>query len=150
MIKSVAHIGLTVTNLERSIEFYRDILGLVYKGQMLMDGPETEKLFNRKGTTARIAYLNYAEEARQADVELIEFTSFEIEKSQSSLFQTSISEICFGVEDIDKFYQNLLDQGVEVLSEPQEFDSTAYGFGKSKAIYFKDPDGIILEAIESL
>lgn len=30
MIKSIAHIGLTVTDLDRSIKFYRDILGLSY------------------------------------------------------------------------------------------------------------------------
>lgn len=35
-IRKVSHIGLTVTNLQRSIEFYRDILGLYYKGQMVM------------------------------------------------------------------------------------------------------------------
>ncbi len=34
--------------------------------------------------------------------------------------------------------------------EPQLFDFTKYGFGKSKALYFKDPDGIILELMEKI
>ena len=54
------------------------------------------------------------------------------------------------MEDIEGFYKDLLDKGVEVMSSPQVFDSTEYGFGKSKALYFYDPDGNILEAIESL
>ena len=34
--------------------------------------------------------------------------------------------------------------------EPQFFDFTSDGFGKSKAVYFKDNDGIILELMEYL
>ena len=36
------------------------------------------------------------------------------------------------------------------MSSPQEFDSTKYGMGKSKALYFYDPDGNILEAIRPI
>ncbi len=36
------------------------------------------------------------------------------------------------------------------MSPVQAFDSSDYGFGKSKAFYFYDPDGNILEAIESI
>ena len=39
---------------------------------------------------------------------------------------------------------------VECLSEPQYFDFRADGFGESRAFYFRDPDGIILEMMQPL
>lgn len=150
MIKTVAHIGLSVKNLERSIEFYRDILGLHYKGQMEMEGPSSDELFQKKNIQAKVAYLSYSKDPAPADIELIEFTSDTLTERKSSLFESSISELCFDVEDIYKFYDYLLDKNVKTMSSPQEFDSSKWGFGKSKAFYFYDPDGIILEAIQSL
>lgn len=150
MIKSISHIGLTVTDLERSIKFYRDILGLDYKGFMYMEGESTDRLFNGKNLKAKVAYLSPKSGEGCPDVELIEFKRGEVKKGQPSLFKTSISELCFAVEGIEDFYKHLVDKKVQVMSEPQTFDSTEYGFGKSSALYFYDPDGNILEAIESL
>lgn len=149
MFKSVAHIGLTVKNLDASVAFYRDVLGLKYLGEMFMDGPETEKLFDKAGCCARVAYLKAHGSDSVPPVELIEFTSPQTYKDVPSLFKTSISELCFESDDIDKEYKRLSGLGVKFISAPQSFDSTRYGFGKSKAVYFYDPDGNILELIQS-
>ena len=69
---------------------------------------------------------------------------------QLSLFTTSISEVCFYTDDIDSVYKTLIENHVECLSEPQHFDFRADGFGESRAFYFRDPDGIILEMMQPL
>lgn len=150
MLKGIIHVGLTVTDLERSVAFYRDILGLTYLGEMEMEGLETERLFQQKDCKARVAYLNGSPELAAPPVELIQFVGQEPERQAGNLFRTSISELCFAVEDIDREYLRLKDLGVEFLSEPQTFDSTEYGFGKSRAVYLRDPDGIILELLQTL
>ena len=66
------------------------------------------------------------------------------------LFTTSISEVCFYTDDIDSVYRTLIKNQVECLSEPQYFDFRADGFGESRAFYFRDPDGIILEMMQPL
>ena len=66
------------------------------------------------------------------------------------LFTTSISEVCFYTDDIDFVYKTLIENHVECLSEPQYFDFRADGFGESRAFYFRDPDGIILEMMQPL
>ena len=81
-------------------------------------------------------------------LELIQFIDSDISKVQSDLFKTSISEICFYTDDIDFVYKKLKENNVECLSAPQNFDFTADGFGKSRAFYFRDPDGIILEMMQ--
>ncbi len=147
-MKTIAHIGLTVIDLERSVAFYKDVLKLDYVGEMTMQGRETDLLFADDNLTVRVAYLKTKQGG--PEVELIQFVNKEIAQDRASLFKTSISELCFEVDDIDKWFAHLQAHGVEILSKPQLFDSTNYGFGKSKAIYFKDPDGIILELIQNI
>lgn len=150
MIKRIAHIGITITNLDRSIDFYENILGLKFQGEITMKGKEADFLFNKNNCEARIAYLNSTENSISPPVELIQFLNEEAKIDKAELDKTSISEICFEVEDIDKTYKRLLNKGVQFLSEPQDFDFSKIGFGKSRAVYFRDPDGIILELIETV
>lgn len=150
MVGRIYHVGLTVSDLDRSIIFYRDILGLEFQGEILMVGEETDKMFHKKNCKARVAYLNGSKNMEAPPVELIQFVDNAVNNVQSDLFTTSISELCFYTEDIDSVYKNLIENNIECLSEPQYFDFTAQGFGKSKAFYFKDPDGIILEMMQPL
>ena len=107
-------------------------------------------MFQKKNCKARVAYLNGSENIETPPVELIQFVDNEVKKVQSNLFMTSISELCFYTDDIDAVYKKLIEKNVECLSEPQHFDFSSQGFGKSKAFYFKDPDGIILEMMQPL
>ena len=150
MVGRIYHVGLTVSDLERSIAFYRDVLGLEFQGEIFMEGEETDKMFRRVNCKARVAYLNGSKAVEAPPVELIQFVNNEVKKVPSDLFTTSISEVCFYTDDIDSAYKHLVDNNVECLSEPQYFDFRADGFGESRAFYFRDPDGIILEMMQPL
>ena len=150
MVGQIYHVGLTVSDMDQSIHFYRDILGLKFQGEILMDGEATEVLFDRKGARARVAYLNGSDNIEMPPVELIQFLDMPSQKREGDLFMTSISELCFYTDDIDAVYERLVAHNVPCLSEPQDFDFTKDGFGKSRAFYFRDPDGIILEMMQPL
>lgn len=150
MVGRIYHVGLTVSDLDCSIAFYRDILGLEFQGEIFMEGEETDKMFRRANCKARVAYLNGSKAIEAPPVELIQFVDSKIHKEQSDLFTTSISEVCFYTDDIDSVYKTLIENHVECLSEPQHFDFRADGFGESRAFYFRDPDGIILEMMQPL
>ena len=150
MIGQFYHVGLTVSDLDRSVAVYRDALGLQYQGALLMEGKETEAMFRRENCKARVAYLNGSDQLHMPPVELIQFVEDEIHRKPMDLFTTSISELCFYTEAAGADYQNLVAQGVEGFSAHQEFDFRQVGFGRSKAFYFRDPDGIILEIMQPL
>lgn len=150
MIGRIYHVGLTVSDLDKSIAFYRDILGLEFQGELMMIGEETDKMFQKKNCKVRVAYLNGSKHIETPPVELIQFVDNKINKVKSDLFTTSISELCLYTDDIDFVYKKFVENHVECLSDPQYFDFSAQGFGKSKAFYFKDPDGIILEMMQPL
>ena len=150
MIYEITHIGITVSDIERSTAFYRDVLGLEFVGSITIEGEQTDRLFQIKNCVAKIAYFNGSKGSLAPPIELIQFVSEDCEIDTPTLRKTSISEICFRVENIDKVYRELKAKGVEFLSEPQLFDLRKDGFSKSKAVYFKDPDGVILELMEYL
>ena len=116
----------------------------------LMEGGETEAMFQRGNCRARVAYLNGSDQLNMPPVELIQFVGDEVAHKAADLFTTSISELCFYADDADAVYQKLMEQGAECLSSPQEFDFRHDGFGRSRAFYFRDPDGIILEIMQPL
>lgn len=41
----IAHIGFTVSNIDRTIAFYKNILNMHFVGEMKMEGKETDTLF---------------------------------------------------------------------------------------------------------
>ena len=150
MAEEIMHVGLTVSDLDRSISFYRDVLGLEFLGSLVMEGEETDALFARENAKCRVAYLKGTDDVKAPSLELICFEDARIEKEEASLFRTSISEICFYTPHIDEDWERFNRLGVPCLSRPQKFDFTRDGFGRSKAIYLRDPDGIIIELMETL
>ena len=147
-MKQIYHVGLTVSNLDQSIAFYRDILGLAFQGEILMEGKATEVLFQKPGCKARVAYLNGSKQLHMPPIELIQFIDDECKQEPADLFKTSISEFCFYTDDIMRVYHHLKKHHVTCLSEPQFFDFSSSNLGKSYAFYFKDIDGIILEVMQ--
>ena len=95
MIGRIYHVGLTVSDLDRSIAFYRDILGLEFQGEIFMKGKETDKMFRKENCKARVAYLNGSKAIEAPPVELIQFV--ELRKSKLAQFlnstQTAVSVV---------------------------------------------------------
>ena len=112
MLKEVMHIGITVSNIENSIKFYRDILGLTLIGQAVMEGKETDALFAMNNCKVKIAYLNGSDNIIAPPIELLEFITPETTKDKAKLNKISVSEICFRVENIEKVYKHLIFQKV--------------------------------------
>ena len=71
MVGRIYHVGLTVSDLERSIAFYRDVLGLEFQGEIFMEGEETDKMFRRVNCKARVAYLNGSKAVQQTPTTLL-------------------------------------------------------------------------------
>lgn len=150
MIQTVTHIGIIVSDIRKSIHFYQDILGMYLQGEMEMKGRETDFLFNKKRTQVKLAYLSPEKKAQTPLIELMQFSNKNGKKWNKGDFNaTGISEVCFIVQDIEKTYKDLCERGVIFLSNPQFFDYSSQGFGRSKAVYFRDPDGTILELLQT-
>ena|SRR4030067_1405105 len=145
MILSTRHTGLVVRDLNKSLLFYRDILGLSVLKQMNESGPYIERVVGIPWATLEWIKLKVNDGSL---LELIQYVSGsevqqEIENFPSN--RIGCSHISFTVKDIDQLYRILIKKGYHCNSAPQLAPD-----GSVKVIYCHDPDGIIVELVQEL
>ena len=150
MLGAVAHVGITVRDMDKAVEFYRDTLGLKVIGDVTIDGQEASTVTQVPNTKLRAVYLRYKDDPTSPPIDLLHFIEpGETGKPYPGLANPGITEVAFWVKDIDKTYEDLRAKGVEFYSAPQLFDLEGEGYGKVKAVYFRDLDGTTLELMQN-
>ena len=140
---SANHVGLTVSDLPRSIAFYRDILGfhIAYeRGEVTAE--YMPRLVGIPGARLKIAGLDIP----GLHLDLIEYLEPKGDSSAGPTSDVGNAHIGFTVDDLWSAYRELSAAGVAFKSEPV---SPTTGPNKGGwAIYFVDPDGVTLEMIQ--
>jgi catechol 2,3-dioxygenase-like lactoylglutathione lyase family enzyme len=140
---SANHVGLTVSNLERSVAFYRDVLGFSVqyeRGEVTAE--YMPRLVGLPGARLKIAGLDIP----GLHLDLIEYLAPAGATVASRTCDLGNGHIGFTVDDMWAAYHQLVAAGVRFKSEPV---SPTQGPNKGGwAVYFTDPDGITLEMIQ--
>jgi catechol 2,3-dioxygenase-like lactoylglutathione lyase family enzyme len=140
MISGMNHVGLSVSRLERSLAFYRDLLGLTVIEDGFFEGTQYDRIFRLREAKGRVALLSGA----GFQLELFEFEQ-PLPASRDPLAPVcnhGISHICLEVDDLNALYNQLLAARVDFHTPPSLF------FGSVWATYARDPDGNVIEFIE--
>ena len=140
MIEDVRHIGIVVTNMEKSLQFYRDLLGLKIKSLVDEEGKFLDNILAHENVKNRVAKL-YAKNGN-ALVELIDSKSYGNKKDRD-FFTIGTSHFAFTVDNLEKTYDYLVKNGVKFTAPPQQ---TPDGF--AKVTFCEDPDGTLIELVE--
>lgn len=150
MLGAVAHVGITVRDMDKSVSFYRDTLGFRVLGDIVIEGEAADRLTRLKGTRLRAVYVRSEDDLKGPPLELLHFLAPAADTSGPStrLTNPGITEVAFWVKDIEQTYEKLRAQDVEFYSPPQLFELE--GYGKVKAVYFWDPDGTTLELLQTV
>jgi catechol 2,3-dioxygenase-like lactoylglutathione lyase family enzyme len=146
VVKSVETVGMTVSNMDRSVEFFSKVLGFEQVNDVEVHGAEYEKLQGVFGARMRVVRMKLGEEV----IELTEYLAPEgrpiplDSRSNDHWFQ----HIAVVVSDMDKAYQQLRAHKVRHASTgPQTIPASNKTAAGIRAFYFKDPDGHNLEII---
>ena len=146
-VQSVDSVAINVSDLERSVAFYRDVLGFALVSEREVAGDAYEHLYGVFGLRLRAARLRLGDEA----VELTEFLAPRgrplppDSHSNDRWFQ----HIAIIVSDIDHAYARLRQFKVEQASTgPQLLPAWNPAAGGIRAYYFRDPDGNFLELLQ--
>ncbi|MDL2248103.1 VOC family protein [Tyzzerella sp. OttesenSCG-928-J15] len=141
----IVHTGITVKDLNISIPFYRDILGL----ELLKEEPQRASRGEKLGVPGAVIKIAvFAIPGSDQTLELIQYIHPEPPNDYGMPVNAlGQAHIAFRVKDIDKTMKRLISLGVNFVSNEYETitDGPLAGW---KWIYFKDPDGTNMELIE--
>lgn len=142
MILSIDHTSFTVSDMERTIAFYRDVLGMrVFwdsaEAGVAYKGPIADKITGCPGTEQRLVFVAIG----NSRMEFVQYKPTGKPLVDNKASDTGSAHICFHTDNIMELYHKLVANGARVHCDPQTS-------GPRKVMYFRDPDGIILEAME--
>ena len=138
----IDHVSVTTADLERSIEFYRDVLQLPLVDAGELEGDELQTLVGRPGARARWAELALG--GGQV-LELLEYESPDQRPLEPRPWRAGATHIGLAVEALDPVLDRVRRAGARVsdvvtLSEP--------GWEGVRCVYATDPDGVSIELVE--
>ncbi|MBE6082249.1 MULTISPECIES: methylmalonyl-CoA epimerase [Tissierellales] len=131
MIKKVDHIGIAVKDLDETLKFYENVLGIKAQGNEVI---EEQKV--------RVAFLPIGD----TEIELLESTE---ENGPISKFiekkGEGIQHIAYKVDDIDKAIEEMKSKGIRMIDEKPR-----YGAGGAKIAFLhpKSTFGVLIELCE--
>lgn len=143
---AVTAVGMTVSDMDRALAFYTEVLPFRKISEAEVYGPEYEQLLGVFGARIRVARLQLGDEI----IELTDFLAPEgrpipaDSRSNDGWFQ----HIAIVVSDMEKAYRHLRAFNVQhVSTHPQRLPDWNKAAGGIEAFYFRDPDGHNLEII---
>lgn len=150
MIRAVDHINIVVTDLDRSVAFYTELLGFRLVKEARLEGEWIDRIVGLKGVKGRVAYV--VAPAGEPRIELLAYAApigaNPPENKQANT--VGLRHIALQVDKIAAMTVKLREAGVTVFSDPVKVPHgvVKHDAGEKTLVYFLDPDGVILELAE--
>ena len=139
------HTGITVSNLERSLAFWRDVLGFELSHRAHQSGELAREITGVSGAEISIAVLK----APGHKIELLEYHVPPDRKQHFDLRPCDVGSVhvALTVDNLDAVLNTIAASGWKAAGKPQtlQFGPNA---GK-RVVYVRDPDGATIEFMQS-
>jgi catechol 2,3-dioxygenase-like lactoylglutathione lyase family enzyme len=150
MIAGVLHFSFTVSDLERSVAWYTDVLGLELVHRQRQENAYTQVLVGIPGAVLEVAQFKLPGVSPGASTHMLELVEYVTPRGPelASLATNAVgcAHLALLVTDLDERYERMVAQGVQFRNPPVTITEGANTGGK--ACYFSDPDGITLELLQ--
>ena len=138
------HTGITVTNLERSLAFWRDVLGFELSHRAHQTGDLAAEITGVAGAEILIAVLKTPTGHK---IELLEYLAPPDRKHVDPRpCDVGSVHVALTVDDLDAVLSAIASSGWKVAGKPQTL-TTGPNAGK-RVVYVRDPDGATIEFMQ--
>jgi len=145
MLKSFFHTGFVVKDLEKSVDFYTNVLGMRIAARTEREGEFINQVLAFPDAHIKGAFVDKGEGHQ---LELIQYINPASGPGGIARNDLGATHLAFYVEDIDKFYEDTRDRGLRFNNPPASLAEGQRNL-KRKALYAQDPDGNWLEFVEA-
>jgi catechol 2,3-dioxygenase-like lactoylglutathione lyase family enzyme len=140
----IHHVGITVRDLDESLAWYEDVLGLEREFVAEGAGPELSAAVGVPHANLRFALLR----SGSLVVELLSYDNERATSYDRSNADVGSTHLCIDVSDVKAAYDALRAKGVKFLAPPLHID--AGPLAGCAFTYFKDPNGVTLELFQNV
>ena len=139
------HHGFTVSDAERSVTFYRDLLGLeLVRVSERKDLPSYDRMLGHDNVVLKVAILCHP--VNDFILELVEYKNPVGRKRELDNPFIGSSHLAFEVDDVDVIHALFRDAGYGAINPPVDVERD--GIAVARAMYGLDPDGISIEIFQ--
>jgi catechol 2,3-dioxygenase-like lactoylglutathione lyase family enzyme len=143
-VRGVDHVAFTVQDLDRSIAFYGDLLGLTVRDRGRLEPELIERM-----TGIPDAVVDYADiEAGSRVIELLQYRSPQLRPAPRAGGRIGGVHVGLSVDDARAVHRRLVAAGSEPLSDPVLLPDDGSDWSGALVFYVRDPDGTMLEIVE--
>jgi len=143
-VSGMYHGGVTVSDMEASLQFYRDGLGLEVEFDKIVDGPYLPTVLDLAFDHIRAVYLRVP---GGLFIELLEYHGIERLSAASRPCDYGAGHVCLFVDGIDDLVERLHGAGFRARSAAP-VDITVGPNQGARSIYMLDPDGYRVELFQ--
>ena len=146
-IQGFSHIGICVTDLDRSTRFYVDVLGFSQLYAMDMTGGEVAATMEQAGSFRSAMLLR-----GDVRVELLQWLDVPTTGSgeRKAMTELGFTHLSFRVDDIDELTEAVRAAGGEVHEQTLTVLGDPGDAAATKLLYLTDPDGTRIELMENV
>lgn len=144
-VAGIGNFSHIVSNLDKSVEFYRDVIGLELNGpiQPFSGNPAIMKLGNTPGAQSHVAVMKIP--GAGFGLELIDYKDIDRKPAHPRFQDPGAGNLAVLVKDVQQVADRLKKSGAHILTaggEPVEVQNVEKGF------FAQDPDGFIVEVTQ--
>ncbi len=134
------HVGITVSDMDKSIAFYEDVLGMKVVNRVEAGGQWMEELKGVKGAHLSVAHL----ELHGFTLQLVKYLAAEEEALDPDHPRPGNVHFSYYVDDVEGERDRLLARGgIDRISNLVTIGTTG-----RRSFYSRDPDGVMVELME--
>jgi catechol 2,3-dioxygenase-like lactoylglutathione lyase family enzyme len=150
LIDAVDHINLVVSDLERSVRFYTEVLGFKEIRRAHLEGEWIESIIGLKDVRANVVYIVAPEGEPRLELLCYESPAGKPCPAHSLANTPGLRHIALRVKNIQEAVKRLQQAQVQIIGDTVAVPSSAvtHEAGQKVLCYFLDPDGILLELAE--